>query len=72
MILEVQAVAPPNARSWFIEENIVSGECHHLAMDHELECYCRWEASRNDTDRSTVPFDTTTHGVQAGRENLPV
>ena len=73
MVLEVQAVAPPNARSWFMGENVVSGECRRLAVNSKLEyCCCRWEAPCNDADRPTVPSDTTTRSMQAGRVDRSV
>ena len=35
-ILEVQAVAPPNARSWFIGEEVVAGEYSALFLMYNL------------------------------------
>ncbi len=48
VILEVQAVAPAEARSWFLDDEVVSGECM-VAVSAQFLTPVRWEASANVT-----------------------
>jgi hypothetical protein len=50
VILEVQAVAPAEARSWFLDNEVVSGECLVAPVYPQFLTPVRWEASANVTD----------------------
>lgn len=55
-ILEVQAVVPPNARSWFFGDEVVAGECAHTLAHHSILIFTfsRRKAPRHDPHRPRV------------------
>jgi hypothetical protein len=71
-ILEVQAVDPPNPRSWFLgKDEVVDGQSDHT----HYECAAhlamrRWQTPYDDTNRSSVSSHTNISNSSIGASHF--
>lgn len=56
--LEIQAVSPPEERSWMLGERVIAGMSYRQASFSYITFSCRWKIVDDDTDRSYVPSPT--------------
>jgi ribonuclease H2 subunit B len=56
VILEVQAVAPTNARSWFIGQEVVAGSVSQIlySFSEALSSQSRWKTPSHDPNRPRI------------------
>jgi len=67
-LLEIQAICPPEERSWIVGEECIAGESNPPALTFptELNVQRRWKVVNDDTNGSSVPSHPHPAGDTAG------